>query len=76
MEAINSMSEEAFFRALVLQLLWMLIICAFGGRPRTKATELRGELIRYFDTHGNQADGAHAYRRSDTFPDLPKNQQR
>ncbi len=69
------MSEEKFFRSLVLQSLWILIVCAFGGRPRGRAEELRGELIRYFDEHGNQTESAHEYRRTTTFPALPAEDQ-
>jgi hypothetical protein len=65
------MSEEKFFRALVLQALWLLLLCAFGGRPRVQAAVLRGEMIRFFDDHGNQLDGAREYRRQETFPELP-----
>ncbi len=65
------MSEEKFFRAIVLQALWILILCALGGRPRMRAADIRGEMIRYFDEHGNQSEGAAAYRRETTFPEIP-----
>jgi hypothetical protein len=64
-------SAEKFFRALVLQALWLLLLRAFGGNPRTQAAVLRGEMIRYFDEHGNQRGEAREYRRQETFPELP-----
>ena len=65
------MSEDKFFRALVLQALWLLLLRALGGNPRTQAAVLRGEMIRYFDEHGNQRDTAREHRRQETFPELP-----
>jgi hypothetical protein len=66
------LSEEKFFRALVLQALWLLLLRSFGGNPRTQVAVLRGEMIRYFDEHGNQRDTAKDYRRQETFPELPQ----
>lgn len=60
------------FEALVLQALWVLILCAWGqrGLASRAATNFQSGALGYLDEHGNQREGSAKYRREVSFPNL------
>lgn len=63
-------ARRLYFEAIVLQALWVLIMCAFGMKPRSQAVEFRQTAIDYMDANGRTGDEPRKYRREHTFQNL------
>lgn len=63
------MKQEDQFRHLVLNALWVLILCAFSkhGWARKQATNFQSGAIRYGDQFGTQGEDAAKCRRDVTY---------
>lgn len=62
--------RRLYFEAIVLQALWVLIMCAFGMKPRAQALDFRQTAIDYMDANGREGEAPRAYRREHTFANL------
>jgi len=60
--------RRAVFECLVLQGMWVLILCAFGAQPRKQAANFASGALAYCDEHG---PGDPQYRRDVSFAILP-----
>lgn len=63
------MDRRTVFEALVLQALWVLILCATGqkGKATRSAQNFQVGSLDYLDEHGNQSEGSKQYRRDVSF---------
>ena len=64
-------SRRSTFECLVLQGIWCLILLGFGVKPRRQAENFCSGALAYCDEHGNQSEGAPAYRREISLMPLP-----
>lgn len=62
-------NRRMMFEALVLQGLWVIILCVIGqkGNAIRSGQNFQSSAIAYMDEHGLQHDGAKQYRREITF---------
>lgn len=63
------MTKDDQFRHMVLNALWVLILCAFGKHQAAQkaAINFQSNAIRFGDEYGNKSEGAAEYRREVTY---------
>lgn len=73
MTAAERDKRTNMFQHLVLNALWVIILCLFGQRGWAckPATNLRCSLLAFGDLYGNQGEGAAEHRRETTYCGKP-----